>query len=70
MPGSRMGTVFHLCLPTGSVVDPLLQVWLLQTAVLCSEFHDCIPVEQSKGKKADHNFIAKRRHSDCKNVLL
>lgn len=30
MPGSRMGSVFHLFLPVGSIVDPLLQLWLLQ----------------------------------------
>lgn len=39
------------------------------TAVLCSEFCGCIPVERSTGKRADHHVIAKRRHSHCRNVL-
>lgn len=69
-----LGTEWELCF---SCVCQQVVLWILScrcgcsnTAVLCSEFHDCIPVEWSKGKKADHNFIAKRRHSDCKNVLL
>lgn len=70
MPGSRIGSVFHLCLPVSCLVDPLLQVWLLQHCNALQWFHGCIPVEWSTGKKADHHFIAKRRQSDCRNILL